>query len=206
MKPAKQARSEETLRQLVRAAERVLRKKSYESAGVAEIAEQAGVTVGAVYFRFANKDALFDYLEDSAFSQVGDRLEQSLQPLSKGDDVESRLARALSTLAAAYVEHRGVARSIIQRARSNKKRESARAKKNRALFDAFGSWLEEHYPPARKAGRERVNTAMLFATTTLRERIIFRDFWAGDGLPDTEELCLELAAAITSYLKTAAKR
>lgn len=206
MKPAKQARSEQTLRRLVAAAEQVLRDKNYKDAGVLEIAGAAGVTVGALYFRFADKEALFVHLEEITFSELGERLTDAFRPLRKGEGFEVRMGDALAELAAFYVEHRGVARAVAERSRADKALDSKRAKRTKALFDHACDWIEKHYAPARKAGRMKVNTALLFATTALRERILFRDFWPGDGVPDTADLCRELASAMTSYLRSSASR
>lgn len=67
-KPAQQARAQRTRDELVRALSRLLQRKSFEDIAVAEIAKEAGVSVGAVYRRFDNKDALipalFEVYED----------------------------------------------------------------------------------------------------------------------------------------------
>lgn len=54
----KQARSRETLTRLLDAAEAVLAKEGMDAATVPAIAERAGASVGAVYRRFPDKDAL----------------------------------------------------------------------------------------------------------------------------------------------------
>ncbi|EAP89502.1 hypothetical protein OA2633_09559 [Oceanicaulis sp. HTCC2633] len=61
-KPALQTRSQHTRDKLVAALERLLRQKAFEQISVAEIAHEAGVSVGAVYNRFENKDAFIPVL------------------------------------------------------------------------------------------------------------------------------------------------
>src|SRR3954468_14366097 len=56
--PPKQQRSLETLNRLLDAAERVLEEEGLDAATVPVIAKRAGVSVGVVYRRFPNKDAL----------------------------------------------------------------------------------------------------------------------------------------------------
>ena len=63
-KPALQTRSQQTRDKLVAALERLLRNKPFEQISVAEIAQEAGVSVGAVYTRFENKDAFIPVLFD----------------------------------------------------------------------------------------------------------------------------------------------
>ena len=55
---ASQDRSRRTRDRLVVALGTLLREKSFETITIAELAERAGVAVGTVYRRFANKDAL----------------------------------------------------------------------------------------------------------------------------------------------------
>ncbi|MDG1418120.1 MAG: TetR/AcrR family transcriptional regulator [Maricaulis sp.] len=57
VKPATQKRSRETRDKLVRALEVELRSRAFDQISVADIAKQAGLSVGSVYRRFENKDA-----------------------------------------------------------------------------------------------------------------------------------------------------
>ena len=61
-KPAHQARSKQTRDKIVAALDRLLKDRPFEQVSVAEIAAEAGVSVGAVYQRFENKDALIPVL------------------------------------------------------------------------------------------------------------------------------------------------
>lgn len=56
--PAHQARSRESLKRLLKAAIEVLNKDGLEGATIPRIAARAGLSPGAVYRRFADKDAL----------------------------------------------------------------------------------------------------------------------------------------------------
>lgn len=61
-KPALQARSKQTRDRIVAALDRLLKSRPFEQVSVAEIAAEAAVSVGAVYQRFENKDALIPVL------------------------------------------------------------------------------------------------------------------------------------------------
>ncbi|OLF77487.1 hypothetical protein AWH62_16395 [Maricaulis sp. W15] len=56
-KPARQERSRQTRDRLVAALDACLREKPFADITIAELAETAGLSVGAVYRRFENKDA-----------------------------------------------------------------------------------------------------------------------------------------------------
>src|SRR6185369_9416131 len=78
--PPRQSRSQETLDRILDAAEGVLADKSFSEATLAEIVDRAGVTVGAFYRRFPDKDALLHHLDERFFSEMHGRAEDLLDP------------------------------------------------------------------------------------------------------------------------------
>lgn len=64
-----QARSRRTMEKLFTAAERVFVRDGFAAASVAEIAREAGVSVGAFYGRFADKHAFLEAFFDRSFER-----------------------------------------------------------------------------------------------------------------------------------------
>lgn len=62
--PAKQERSQETARRIVDAVETLLKRKAFDQLTMIEIAREAGLTPGAIYRRFENKEALLPHIFD----------------------------------------------------------------------------------------------------------------------------------------------
>jgi len=60
---AKQARSRKTFQSIVAAVYTLLEQKFFEQISIAEISEQAGVSVGTFYRRFENKNALLPHID-----------------------------------------------------------------------------------------------------------------------------------------------
>ena len=91
--PAHQARSRESLKRLLRAAVDVLNKDGLEGATIPRIAARAGLSPGAVYRRFADKDALMrevgirlledNYRQTKALMEREDWKAMSLAKLSR---------------------------------------------------------------------------------------------------------------------------
>src|SRR3954464_7813919 len=79
-KPPQQSRSQETLDRILDAAEQVLEAKAFGEATLAEIMERAGVTVGAFYRRFPDKDALLHHLDERFFAELHRRADDTLAP------------------------------------------------------------------------------------------------------------------------------
>ena len=67
-RPPQQTRSQETLDRILDAAEQVLVEKAFGEATLAEIMERAGVTVGAFYRRYPDKNALLRHLDERFFA------------------------------------------------------------------------------------------------------------------------------------------
>ena len=75
-----QARSEETHRRLLDAAEALIEEKGLADASIPEIVRRAGSSVGGFYARFRDKDALFRALEERFFLELYARLDAISSP------------------------------------------------------------------------------------------------------------------------------
>jgi AcrR family transcriptional regulator len=86
---ARQERSRETVRIILEAAARVLRREGYAATTTNHIAAAAGVSVGTLYQYFADKDEIFDALVSEYFAEV----EQSIRdvPIDSANSLESTL-------------------------------------------------------------------------------------------------------------------
>lgn len=76
----KQARSEETLRRLLDAAEALIAEKGLADASIPEIVRRGRSSVGGFYARFRDKNALLRALEERFFVELDGRLEALAQP------------------------------------------------------------------------------------------------------------------------------
>src|SRR5512132_3307501 len=110
-RPPQQHRSQETLDRILDAAERVLDTKSFSEATLLEILERAGVTVGAFYRRFPDKDAVLHLMDERFFAELYVRGDTVLEPtrwvgLPISDIVREFTREAVSL----YRERRGLLR------------------------------------------------------------------------------------------------
>jgi AcrR family transcriptional regulator len=112
--PASQARSRATRERLLEAAEIVFADKGYDGAKISDIAEEAGVSVGAVYFRFKDKDALFFAIAEAFIEQARGGLAALLSG-AQGMDRETVIRNFVTATARNFQRHRGLFRAIIER-------------------------------------------------------------------------------------------
>src|SRR5947207_2862540 len=117
-RPPQQVRSRETLDRILDAAEQVLEEKAFGEATLAEIMERAGVTVGAFYRRFPDKDALLHHLDERFFADMHRRADQVLDPARwQGAPSAAFLREFTSQAVEVYSTRRGLLRSLFLRAR-----------------------------------------------------------------------------------------
>jgi len=76
----KQARSEETLRRILEAAERLILERGLANVGISDIVREAGSSVGGFYARFRDKEELLRALNELTLRRVSGELEALLEP------------------------------------------------------------------------------------------------------------------------------
>ncbi|HEY1632883.1 MAG TPA: TetR/AcrR family transcriptional regulator [Rhizomicrobium sp.] len=112
--PATQARSRATRERLLASAERVFADKGYDGAKISDIAEDAGCSVGAVYFRFKDKDALFLAIVESFVEEARAGLARLLAGTAD-EDAETVIRTFVMATAANFRRHKGLFRAIVER-------------------------------------------------------------------------------------------
>src|SRR3954447_19420969 len=95
MQEPQQARSRRTLLLLLSAAEELLEEKGLDAATVPAIAERAGVSVGVVYRRFPDKDALLRAVYIRFFGRLGEGNDNNLRLLSESKLKLNELAKKI---------------------------------------------------------------------------------------------------------------
>jgi AcrR family transcriptional regulator len=186
-RPPQQTRSQETLDRILDAAEKVLEEKSFTEATLAEIMERAGVTVGAFYRRFPDKDALLHLLDERFFHEMYERADELLDPDNwRGASVKEIITEFARTAVQIYGARRGLARSIFLRARVD------------PVIQASGRQVNAHYierlrrllvDPSRRAEvthpdpERAIALGFMMFFGALRETTVFGEVW-----PDHHEI------------------
>lgn len=106
--PSRQARSEATFRALVAAGRTALEDKCFEEMTIGDIARVAGVSVGAFYGRFANKEAFFSAIQEITVSGIEAALRARLaRPALDKSGAAEFLATVASFSVGVFRTHRG---------------------------------------------------------------------------------------------------
>jgi AcrR family transcriptional regulator len=112
--PVHQERSRETRDRLLAAAEQAFAAKGYEGSRIADIAQAAGVSAGAVYFRFKDKEALFNGIVERFAEDGRGRVARFSEGVAPGDwkAIVRRLVHGTWEL---FSSHAGMFRVVMER-------------------------------------------------------------------------------------------
>ena len=112
--PAHQGRSRETRDRLLAAAEQAFATKGYEGSRIADIAQAAGVSAGAVYFRFTDKEALFNGIVERFAEDAQQRMARFGDGIAR-DDWKAIVRRLVHGTWDLFNAHRGLFRVMMER-------------------------------------------------------------------------------------------
>lgn len=200
-RPPQQVRSRETLDRILDAAERVLDEKAFGEATLAEIMERAGVTVGAFYRRFPDKDALLHHLDERFFAELHRRADLVLDPARwTGAPARDIIAEFCSQAVEVYSARRGLMRSLFLRARTDSVLQRSAMKVNEHLIGKLRTLLlareaEMTHPSPHRA----VELGLMMVVGSLRELVVFGEVWPAPPT-DIPALGVEIARMYCGYL------
>lgn len=106
-----QTRSRQALERMYIATSELLADRDFDQITVKDVAEEANVSVGSVYQRFATKDALLWSLYDRYLCESEDRVSE-LASKSDSWDLDQRISGLIKLTADLFSNWRGVIRSL----------------------------------------------------------------------------------------------
>ena len=178
-RPAKQNRSRLTLHRLLSATEALLEHGGLEAATVPAIAETAGVSVGVVYRRFPNKDALIRAVYERFFSIYGEQNRARLQAVGILNLPLPDVARSIIVgMTRGYQQRGGLLRALIRYARTHPDPEFRTAAKtmNEETMRAIVYLLLRHREQIAHPSPERaIEIGLLAVAATLQNMLLEED-------------------------------
>ena len=205
--PAKQARSRQTLKDLLTATAQILDEKGLEGATIPRIAARASLTPGAVYRRFQDKDALMRTLSLEVLRSAAERSEKVLTPDAAAGKSLADLARHIvSTTLESYRKHAGLLRALHDFGKSHPNaafRQSVdeiEIRNYRCIARFVLSQREEIRHPHPESA---VNFALMLVGLTIREVLLLdatSRLWNLLLPKDDDALVRELVRTFLAYL------
>jgi AcrR family transcriptional regulator len=188
--PTLQRRSAETKEQLLQAAEAILRDQGVDAATLRAIADRAGVSIGIVYRRFADKDAVLRAVYKRFFSRIpaGNRRALERDALQTATTT-TVLTAIVQGIAEGYLKNRDLLRPLILYVRTHPDRsfrKRARALNAAVYVDICRLLLKSKPGIDYRNPEAAVAFAVSAAASILQERILFKDVTALPPMSDPE--------------------
>jgi AcrR family transcriptional regulator len=202
-----QARSRESLRRLLKAAAEVLGQHGVEGTTIPRIAQHAGLTPGAVYRRFPDKDALLETVVLGILERQDERLRVTLTPeMARQIPLAVFAEQLITSMLISYRASAGLLRAVRQfvQGRDQTAFYKKVAKQEMRSFE----YMMELFLVHRKQIRHRdpqvaVAFALMTLSSTLIELILVdHDLrcWQAVIPKDDQTLKRELLRSFLSYL------
>lgn len=200
-RPPQQNRSRETLDRILDAAEQVLAEKAFGEATLAEIMERAGVTVGAFYRRYPDKNALLRHLDERFFAELLERADLLFDPARWPKAGACEIITEISLQAVeVYSARRGLLRSLFLRARTDTVLQQSALQVNVRFIEGLRVLLLERRNEIRHPDPERaIELGFMMMVGALRELIVFGETWPAPPA-HTPALAAEIARMYCGYL------
>lgn len=203
-----QARSRESTRKLLKAAAEVLGQHGVEGTTIPRIARHAGLTPGAVYRRFPDKDALLETVIIGIMERQDERLRMMLTPaMARQIPLAVFAEQLINNMLVSYRAHAGLMRALRQFTQG-RDRTSFYRKVSRLEMRTY-QYLVELFLVHRKEvkhpnPRMAVSFALMVLASTLIELILVdHDMknWQAVIPKDDPSLKRELLRSFLNYLR-----
>ncbi len=202
IRPAQQARSQQTHERLLDSAEALIADKGFDDVTVVEIASRAGFSVGAVYSRFRDKMGLLHCLQDRFVEEAHLTTNVVFDPDRwRGAGIEEIVAEFVAFLVEIHRERRGVLRELLAHTR---RAQPMLQRKENLVAHISERLLCLLLDRTDQIGHPNPDMAIGFALRlvlgTLEQAILFGDTDLY-GIPTSDEkLAAELTRAFLGYL------
>ena len=199
--PPQQSRSQETLDRILDAAEQVLEEKAFGEATLAEIMERAGVTVGAFYRRYPDKNALLRHLDERFFGEMLSKGQDLFDPARWPGASAKQIIDALAVEAVdVYTSRRGLLRSLFLRARTDTVLQQSALNVNVQFIERLRALLLPRSAEMSHQDPERaIELGFMMLIGSLRELVVFGEIWPAPPA-HTPALASEVSRMYCGYL------
>lgn len=197
-----QTRSRRTLGRILDAAEALLLERGFESVSVAEIAQHAESSVGAIYARFADKNGLLQCLHERFCEEAMETARSALAPARWREATAEEIISALTAfMVRVHSERAGLLRAFFVYGRNDPHFQQRDARLSEYFFSRLEALLLERRAEIRHPNPSLgISFGLTLVLGVLKNTFILCDRLPGSGAPELKELETELTRAYRAYL------
>jgi len=206
-RPARQDRSRKTLERLLDATEASLEDKGLDGATVPVIAARSRLSVGVVYRRFPDKDALIRAVYERFFARSREKNRAALEPERWASVPTAGIVHSLiGGMVAGYRLRRGLLRALLLYAETHSDRRFRRRAEelNREAFDGIVALLLSRKRDLKHADPgDAIRFCLIAVGSTLRTLVLSTEH--PHAFAEGERLARELSDLSLRYLGVAGR-
>ena len=198
----KQARSEQTLRRLLDAAEELIQAKGLAGVSIPDIVRRAGSSVGGFYARFRDKNELLRALEERFFVELYGRLDALARPGRwRGAPLEAVVGACVEELVCTVRERESLIRSFqIRAAQDPDVFEDGLRFRRRVSERILPLLLDYRDAIAHPDPALAIDFGVHLAFGLMQQAVLFGDLRVGGRLLSDAEVVEELTRNFLAYL------
>jgi AcrR family transcriptional regulator len=201
VRPPKQRRSRESYERVLDAAHALLEENGFEGLTVQEVAARSGVSVGAIYERFGNKETLLQAVHArlmESMSAVGDG---AGDPAAMADGAAAAIAAVVTGMARIMNDNRKALRAFMHLGAVDEVISARGSEASIALGKTFKRALMPHASEFRHPDPNvAVDVAFRMAYSTLARQVMYGPVFESDRRLPWKRLVDELGVACAAYL------
>lgn len=198
--PPRQRRSRESFERVLRAAHGLLEDNGFEGFTIQEVAERSGVSVGAIYARFSNKEALLHAVHGRLMETMaaGD---QAVRAAGDASGIGEALALAVAQMSRTMGEHRRALRAFMHLGAVDDFIAARGSTASIAQGRSFAEAMLRHQHEIRHPHPElAVDIAFRMVYSTLARQVMYGAQFESEFPVDWNTLTTELTLACRRYL------
>jgi AcrR family transcriptional regulator len=200
VKPPKQRRSRESYARVLDASHALLEENGFEGFTVQEVAARSGVSVGAIYERFGNKETLLRAVHARLMDSMSEAHERAAAEAS-ADGAATAIASSVAAMARVMRENREALRAFMHLGAVDEVISARGSKASIALSKEFRRSLTPYAPEFHHPQPEiALDVAFRMTYCTLARQVMYGPVFESNQRLSWKRLVDELSGACAAYL------
>jgi AcrR family transcriptional regulator len=204
VRPPKQRRSRESYERVLDAAHVLLEENGFDGFTVQEVAARSGVSVGAIYERFGNKETLLRAVHARLMESMSAAGEAAGDPAAAADGAVAAIVSVVAGMARTMNDNRKALRAFMHLGAVDEVISARGSEASIALSKMFKRSLMPYASEfARPDPGVALDVAYRIVYSTLARRVMYGPVFESDRRLSWKRLVDELAAVCAAYLLNA---
>jgi AcrR family transcriptional regulator len=201
VRPPKQRRSRESYERVLEAAHALLEENGFDGFTIQEVAARSGVSVGAIYERFGNKETLLRAVHARLMQSMLEAEQRAGDPTAEAETAGEAIADAVAAVARTMHSNRKALRAFMHLGAVDEVISARGSEASIAVSKNFKRSLRPWMADFRRADPEvALDVAFRIAYSTLARQVMYGPVFESDRRLGWKRLVDELGDACAGYL------